>query len=206
MTNAKIETLQDRFVNGTLDTSVWDATTDRNGTAFLQTPAFSYGLVTCPGESGGSVYSGIASVGSYDLAESGLSVELFSVDPAASADFLVQDSAGNSPNLWVNPTGPTLEFAVGPDSIVVATVPYSAVDHRFLRICESGGTVYADTSPDGAEWANLGSVATGALDASSVRVQFNVGDYPTSAVAAQWGNIGYVPVSSRLVDPGFTSR
>jgi hypothetical protein len=203
MTNPKVETLQDRFINGTLDTTRWNDATDINGNAFLQTPAYGYGQMTCPGESGAAVYSGIASVGSYDLAESGLSVELFSLDPAASATFVLGGSSG-SPNFWVNPVTHLLEF--NDAGTVAASVSYSAVDHRFLRICESGGTLYGDASPDGIEWTNIGSIAVGALDTSSVKAQFSIGVYPTSAVGAQWGNIGYVPASSRLVDPGFTAR
>jgi hypothetical protein len=34
------------------------------------------------------------------------------------------------------------------------TVTYSATDHAWLRVRETGGTTYWDTSPDGSTWAN----------------------------------------------------
>lgn len=37
------------------------------------------------------------------------------------------------------------------------TVTYNSTNHRYLRIRESGGTVYWDASPDGASWTNLRS-------------------------------------------------
>lgn len=204
MTNPKIETLQDRFIDGTLDTSFWEDSADLGSTSFWQTPSFAYGQMTCPGESGAGVYSGICSLGAYDLTQSGLSVELFSLDSAASAAFTVQDGSGNYVQLYINPTGPELEFNLGATTVVSAA--YSAVDHRFLRVCETGGVLYADTSADGVEWMTLGSVAVGSLDATSVKVQLSVGENPASSVAAQWGNIGLVPASSRLVEQGFVAR
>lgn len=39
-------------------------------------------------------------------------------------------------------------------------IPYNATTHRWLRLRESAGTVYWDTSPDGTTWTNRRSAAT----------------------------------------------
>jgi hypothetical protein len=204
MTNAKIETLQDRFVNGTLDMSLWEDSTDPAGSALLQAPSYSYGEVTCPGNASAQ-YSGIYSVNSYDLTESGLSVELIDIGPDTTATFALEDGSGNSALLWANTPAGTLEFSIH-SGTAVATLTFVPAEHRFWRICEAGGNLYADVSPDGIEWVNVGSAANSAIDATNVKAFISCGGTATGPVAAQWGNIGYVPVSSRLVDPGFTSR
>jgi hypothetical protein len=203
MTNAKIETLQDRFVNGTLDTSLWEDGTDANGMAFAQTPVFSYGEMTCPGATG--QYSGISSANRYDLTESGLSAELIYVDPTATATFALVDSTGATVLLWANTPSGVLEFSIA-SGTAVATIPFVPAEHRFWRICEAGGNFYADVSPDGIEWVNIGSAANSTIDATGVKVMLDCGGTTVAPVAVQWGNIGYVPVSSRLVDSGFTTR
>jgi len=43
-------------------------------------------------------------------------------------------------------------------SIPVVAAPYDAGTHRFLRLRAQGDYVFADTSPDGVGWMNLGSV------------------------------------------------
>lgn len=40
------------------------------------------------------------------------------------------------------------------------TVTYSATTHKFLRLRETGGNVYWDTSPDGTTWTNRRTLAT----------------------------------------------
>jgi hypothetical protein len=52
------------------------------------------------------------------------------------------------------------EFAVN--------ITYSAVTHKFLRLRETGGNVYWDTSPDGTTWTNRRTLATPAWVTASV--------------------------------------
>jgi len=45
-----------------------------------------------------------------------------------------------------------------PDQVNVT--PYDPVEHAWVRIREASGTVYWDTSPDGATWTNRRTLAT----------------------------------------------
>lgn len=54
--------------------------------------------------------------------------------------------------------------------------PYSPAQHSWLRLRESGGTVYWETSPDGSTWTVRRSKAT-TLDLSEVFVRFRAGNW-----------------------------
>ncbi|MDH6610306.1 hypothetical protein M2164_005941 [Streptomyces sp. SAI-208] len=47
------------------------------------------------------------------------------------------------------------------------SIAYSATTHKFLRLRETGGTVFWDTSPDGSTWTNRRTLATPAWVTSS---------------------------------------
>jgi hypothetical protein len=51
------------------------------------------------------------------------------------------------------------------------TLTYDPVAHRYWRIRESGGTVFWDTSADGATWTNQRNKTPGAIDLTAVQLQ-----------------------------------
>jgi hypothetical protein len=63
-----------------------------------------------------------------------------------------------------------------------SSIPYDAVNHAWLRIRESGGTVYFDTSPDGAVWTNRASLVPG-FDVSKIWVNFSAGYWSTESAS-----------------------
>jgi hypothetical protein len=62
---------------------------------------------------------------------------------------------------------------------------YSAIDHAWLRVRESGGTVYWETSGDGWEWTTRRTLATPAW----VTSQTHAVDFPTTRTG---GTAGYI--------------
>jgi len=74
------------------------------------------------------------------------------------------------------------------------SVPYDATAQRWWRIREQAGTVYWETSPDGANWNPLASLAT-PLDAAAVFVNFGVTvQSPESSFgAAEFDNYNVAP-------------
>ena len=108
----------------------------------------------------------------YDLTESTLSVEFaqtptpgtttqmwvgFYPDLGIGADFFLDVSAST---LWLEENAAT-------------SIPFSPVDHRFLRFRMTGGTLFWETSPDNATWTVRRSV-TAAGSMTSARVELGV--------------------------------
>lgn len=65
--------------------------------------------------------------------------------------------------------GVDLIYIAGDGSTGAGTVTYNATSHKWLRIRESGGSVFWDVAPDGSTWTNLSSVA---FPATGVKVEF----------------------------------
>lgn len=59
-------------------------------------------------------------------------------------------------------------------SLSTTTTAYNSTDHQWLRIRESGGTVYWDTSGDGFSWTNRRSLAKG-IDVGGMRIKIYAG-------------------------------
>jgi RHS repeat-associated protein len=78
----------------------------------------------------------------------------------------------------------------------LASVTYSATQHAWWRIRESGGTVYWDTSADSASWTNRASIASSALfDLSLLYVHFYAETWVALAApgTAQYANFNNAP-------------
>ena len=58
----------------------------------------------------------------------------------------------------------------------LSTVPFDPVAHQFVRIRESGGTTFWETSPDGASFTPQASGPT-PFDFSAVDIEFDAGTY-----------------------------
>lgn len=89
---------------------------------------------------------------------------------AQTAFNIIQATAGTSIAININTVANTIRFennvAYSDGSAVSLT--YSAVTHLWLRIRETGGTLFWDTSTDGSSWTNRRSISTPGWVTSSV--------------------------------------
>lgn len=74
---------------------------------------------------------------------------------------------------------------VGFSDATPTNLAYSAIDHAWVRVRESGGTVSWETSPDGATWTTRRTLATPAW----VTSQTHAVDFPTTRTG---GTAGYI--------------
>ena len=77
------------------------------------------------------------------------------------------------------------------------TLTYDAYQHRWLRIRESGGTIFWDTSPDGATWTNRRSTAA-PFAVTSVTAQL-LGSVAANGGTGALGSVNFVPASPEYV-------
>lgn len=102
-----------------------------------------------------NIYSAIFSQEMYDMTESYAMIELVQAPPVGNgtieSGLTMQVSPGNTESFLVAGTQLRMRETVSNshDDTVVA---YDPVEHRWLRIRESGGTVYWETSPDSLNW------------------------------------------------------
>jgi hypothetical protein len=65
---------------------------------------------------------------------------------------------------WVFQTNQlSMDYVVGGTLNTIATIPYSATSHLWLRLRESAGTTYWETSPDNVSWTSQGSISSSSL-------------------------------------------
>lgn len=121
------------------------------------------------------------SVREWSLAGSQLTVKLCTVPAAggsssASASWYVYSNTSGTRLRWsYNPLTNILRAAieVGGSDAGGVNLTYSAIDHAWLRVRETSGTVYMETSPDGWDWTIRRSAATPAwVTSDQVQVEF----------------------------------
>src|SRR4051812_46926138 len=150
-----------------------------------------------------STYTENLSVNAYRLSESSAFVQLVSVPTALTAETYLNLylDAGN-PNLnnvyyYVN--GPEISAfrTVNGTATKFAIIPYDSAVHKWLRIRETGGTVYWDYAPDGINWVNQTSwVHT--FSTGSVYQLLGTGYFGTESTpgTAVFDNVNIVPATS----------
>lgn len=152
-----IGSLVDNFDDNTVDTGLWV----NNFGTYSETGGRA--RVSC--DTGYNAYS---SALTYTLAES--SVYLRAYPPAAGgatteawAQILIKSDVGGT-DLGFELralTGELVMFSrTGYFDAGAVAITYSATDHLWLRVRETGGTVYWDTSPDATTWTNRRSLAS----------------------------------------------
>lgn len=148
--------LQDDFADGTLNTTLWSG---------------SYGD---PTESGGKAhvpcgtgYAGLKSASTYTLTGNTVFLRLHAPDPtgatsAAASVFVLSSTGGTDAGYIVD----AAQNAVGlylregyADGAAVFLI-YDDTDHAWLRLRETTGTLYWETSPDGFAWTVRRSAAS----------------------------------------------
>jgi hypothetical protein len=150
--------LGDDFDDGQIDTSKW--ATVYGGTVEVGGRAR---IPVAPG-----VNAGLRSAQSYSLAGSQVAAKLATA-PAANG------SSSGAASMWVHSTtaGTRVGWLFNPATQMLfadnqvgfgdaghPSFPYSPIEHAWLRVRETGGTVYWETSGDGREWTVRRSVAT----------------------------------------------
>ncbi|MFD9111636.1 LamG-like jellyroll fold domain-containing protein [Streptomyces bottropensis] len=177
--------LGDDFDDGRVDTTVW---TTNTGGAGVETAEGRLRITIAPG-----VDTNFTSVRQWTLAASKVTAKLTTV-PAANG------SSNCAASMWVLSTTSGTRIGwrydaltgvlaamsqVGFSDGTPTNLTYSAIDHAWLRVRESAGTVYWETSGDGFIWTTRRTLATPAW----VTSQQHALDFPTTRTG---GTSGYI--------------
>ncbi|MWA08757.1 hypothetical protein [Streptomyces sp. BA2] len=123
------------------------------------------------------VFAGYQTAKDWTLAGSSASVQLplaaaanGASTEAQTAFNIIQATAGTYIAININTVANTIRFEnnVGYTDGSAVSLTYSAATHAWLRIRESAGTLFWDTSTDGSAWTNRRSISTPAWVTSSV--------------------------------------
>lgn len=157
-------------------------------------------------------YYGAESLGIYDLTGSYAMVKLVNAgsqvtDFTAAAIDLTLDT-NNSIGFIVNGGSLVAQKHIAGAYTEVTSTTYNSAIHKYLKIRESGGTVYWDYSTDGLSWINLGSFAVASLFAITGLLQgFSAGcdsaGISASTVILDDFNIKMVSVIEGLLEDNF---
>jgi hypothetical protein len=178
---AKTDTLSD--TSATQDTAKWN---------FRGTASVTERQLRCLATTG--TYSGVSSTTTYDLTGSSFVVELVQRHPStgqSQTSFFMQTTTGKNADSFIGffVIGTGMSFREQILTMTETTATFSATDHRWLRIRSSAdatsgvGTVYWETSPDGATWTNR----------RSITVRFALTSLYVSLDAGIWGSDGTAP-------------
>lgn len=167
-----------------------------------------------------STYTGMNSLGHYDLTDSYLIMQLTSAGDQSATDIpswevfsceLLFD-ANNYVNFRVSQGILSARKSVAGSPSDFVTAAYNASTHQWLRIRESLGQTLWETSLDGATW-NSFAVAANPFAMTALQVQFVAGTYATETLttSATWANInlptaaGPAPAQATALNPSVAS-
>ena len=146
--------LADDFDDNSLDTAKWDANNLFSGFTDTSVPIsetlqrFEIGPLFT--NASGSHYRGIRSVNTYNFTGGYSYVELVqapSAATAADAMFTVGPDVNNFYRIYVSAGNLYGQRKIGGTKTTLFTIPYDAVNHKFLRIRYNAGGVTLDTAP-----------------------------------------------------------
>lgn len=193
---ALVGTLTDDF--STKDTGKWTFSTgaDVTGGQLVVTPS--------------TAYPDVQSTATYDLTGSSIIVEMPSTIPAGTSSSLEtwwgMESAGYANSLMfdkkVNDISAIYDVS-GVGRTFPGSATYSGTDHRWMRLSESGGTVFWHTSPDRSTWTQLASQAP-SFAITALTVVFGAGFGGSGEAApgtAVYDNVNVAPGASVLRVP-----
>lgn len=195
----KIGELTEDFADA-LDPSIWWSSAPSGGSAAI---TGGHLVHTAPVGGSASQYVSTGTFLSWRLAESAVWVQHVTMDAGPTTSFestvIVQDDIDHRLD-WVFNKG--ADF-IGARTISggAATYPFSTAydpaTFAFVRIRETGGVVYWDSSPDGTSWVNRGSFDYVAAGWTWRPVQFAIssGDWGTAGAGqtATWDSVNVVP-------------
>jgi hypothetical protein len=119
----------------------------------------------------------------YDMTDGTFAIEVPTmVDLASKANAnLVIGTGGTTQIEFRQKTGSLSITLFDGGTTVLATLTYSAVNHRWWRMVGAGGTVIAETSPDGVTWTTQGTTPTPSFF-NSVGVDLQMRAFSTGTV------------------------
>ena len=188
----KFVDLTDAFGDATINAAIWNTSgtvTETGGNAVLTTTA------------AGSTAS-LTSDFRYDLTASSLAAEV--VQKPAGVEFRFELSQLSTLGFTITSAGQIrYEFVPNEGSSAVQSEAYNATNHRYMRIREAAGTIYWETSADGAAWTEKMTklVSTVAAPINDYRAVFSAenlsgGTVATTTNIAQTIGTGTNPVSN----------
>ena len=165
--SAPMSDLSDDFSGGSLDATKWATFSFGTGSSASQTGGE---IQVSLSNSASKTSAGIWSVNTYDLTGSSAQFEVATLGDAMIAGdktqigMLLQVSHAQIESvsaIWTVLSEGTLYlgYYVGDTQTVATTLSYDTTNHKYLRVRESSGTIYWDTSPDASTWTNQESVA-----------------------------------------------
>ena len=150
---AKMATLTDAFPGAAVNAALWSS---------FGTATVSGGTLTLTDVASSIAYAGIQSLARYDLTGSYLLVNL----PSAGGQYATTQAvlqvyldASNTASIMVSSGSLLAQTQTAGTFTTQGSITYSATSMAWLRIRESGGTLFFDYGPDGSGWTNLASVA-----------------------------------------------
>lgn len=137
----------------------------------------------------GAAYCGLTSTHRFDLRDSSVTLDAGGAPGATGfyAYFQVGFSEGNTRH-EIERQGNRLDIEQHVDGVEsgAVNIEYDATAHRWWRIRESGGDVFFETAPDGADWTVRSTVKAG-FDQTAVQVEIGAGhDAPGPGVPVTW--------------------
>lgn len=168
---ALLDTLQDNFDDNIVDAAKWPNSYDPGG----YTETGGRARVTCA-----TNYNGYSSASAYTLDESQARCRLYppadggATNEAWAQLLITSSTAGTDVVIEVNAATGVLgmQVRVGYFDAGATTLPYDPVAHAWVRIRETGGNLFWQTSPDGLTWTTRRTAASPAwVEDTNLQVQ-----------------------------------
>lgn len=147
----------------------------------------------------GTGYAGYYTNTTFDLRDSEITIEILEIPNQCCDGADMQLSLVNSVNEeWagISLSAGVLRgfYNIGGTFSAFSPTSYDAQLHRFWRLRESAGTFYVDTSPDGANWQNLGAMDN-PIPMDLIYIDINAGcwDPVTDPGVAVFDNFNILP-------------
>jgi hypothetical protein len=199
---AQMDTLKDEF-NGTTAKAIWSPFSAGSATITYDATGVT---VTFPATTSGATDGDLSSFFSYNFLDSYAFMHVLAIPVSGAVNsfglFRLQITSANFVSWQFNAGNIQAVKRVASVSTTVFSTAWDSVNHAWIRIRESGGTTYWETSPDGIDWtvqyseadpitetsltAVVGGISTG-VDSSPGTFKFD--DFNISP-ASKPGNIG----------------
>jgi len=170
LTDGKIETFTDNFDDDSLDTNKWTDGSDPGATV---TETGGQLELYCVGPESAAT---IVSNKSYDVTSSHMHVKV--ADAGTQSGYIGAIPLAGILTVGYYAFGWQIRNnnieAIGLDTSTIYTHAYNADTYRWLKVRETGGTLYYDYSADGRSWTNAASFATSGYDLTKVLAYITV--------------------------------
>ncbi|MFJ8221400.1 hypothetical protein [Streptomyces griseus] len=186
-----IAQLCDDFDSGVIDPALWSSVVGGSAEAD--------GRLRQPMVSG--VTARHTSVRSWTLTGSQTTVKLCTAPAAGGSSsasvswYVLSQTSGTRLRWHYNPVANTLRAAseVGGSDGAAVSLTYSPIDHAWLRVRETAGTTYWETSPDGWDWTVRRSITTPAwVGTDLVQIEFATFRSGGAPDVVEWDYLGAV--------------